>query len=81
MSFSPFELRILLDVYIGAEIPSRTSKAPIFQNTINQLIERELVRPWGEKSHSVECEFEPTEKLNVLMHHILSVKDPVWRMP
>lgn len=78
MNFSPYELHILLDVYVGARI-SMNPAAPMFAPTIAKFCEREYIQPCAGAGGNFE--FAPTEKLNVLMHYIQSAPDPVWAMP
>lgn len=80
MNFSPYEMHILLDVYVGGEVSVKRA-APIFAQTMDKLCERELVRRYSDEQRPEGCEWAPTEKLNVLMYHILSAPDPVWSMP
>lgn len=72
---TPYELGILLDVYVGTPIKA-SPLAPIYNETMDGLCSRGLII-MGEN----DCEYLLTAKLNVLMHHIMSTPDPVWKMP
>lgn len=71
-------MHILLEVYSGAPI-SANKTTPLYRETIEEFLQRDLI----DEIHDgmAAREFEPTEKLKVLMYYILSAPDPVWSMP
>ena len=72
---TPYELNILLDVYVGQPIQADAG-AQIFDETLAGLCERGWIVPGGR--HVTHL---PTEKLQCFMKHVLELPEPVWRMP
>jgi hypothetical protein len=77
---TPYELRILLDIHIGTPLSVETD-APIFEDTIADLVQRGYAVPFGDAPRPMGLEYASTAKLTCLMQHILSLPDPLWGMP
>lgn len=80
MNLTPYQLRILLDVYVGMPI-SVPRSADIYPETMGALaargfIECDDIDPLGRPMRA-------TAKLHALMEHIFSTPDPVmtWEVP
>lgn len=73
---SPYELTILLEVYAGKPI-SANPAAPLFAEIMSKFEKS----GWTFRAPDAPDEWVPTEKLNVFMYHILSLPEPVWKMP
>lgn len=74
---SPYELSILLDIYIGRPI-RENNNAPIYPETIATLQKQNWIV--GGIERQPLC---PSAKLVFFMEHILTLPQPVseWRMP
>jgi hypothetical protein len=74
---TPYQLRILLDVYTGAPI-SVNQGMPLFADTMREMINDGWIR-----STPTVGEYGATQKLTTFMEHVMKLPDPVqeWRMP
>lgn len=74
---TPYQLRILLDVYCGAPI-SVNPGTDLFGDTV-----REMINDGWICSLPICGEYGRTPKLTAFMEHVLKLPDPVqeWRMP
>jgi len=77
---TPYELSILLDVYVGTPIKA-TPDAPIYSGTIDHFVATEYLLPYRDDVRPMGLEYAPTRKLCVLMDYILDAPEPVWKMP
>lgn len=68
-NFTPYEIRILLDVHCGAAI-SVPHDAPIFDGTMDSLAQSGLVLRHANR-------YTPGPHLEGLMHHVLSAPRPL----
>lgn len=75
---SPYELSILLDIYIGRPI-RENQNAPIYPETISALLKQGWVNFVG----GPMTEMQPSKKLQVFVEHILALPEPIqeWTMP
>jgi hypothetical protein len=74
---TPYELMILLEVYVGGEISARTD-TKLFYETMERFVSDGWV-----KDQSPDAPYSSTAKLNAFFKFVLSLPAPVeeWRMP
>ena len=78
---SPYILKIMLDVYCGAQIEASIVPAPIYYETITKLVDDGFLRPYGNEPRPAHREYDRTAKLVTLIDHIMQLPQPEWRMP
>lgn len=80
MRITPYELMILVDVFVGTPIRVNHD-APIYEDTIAKLVDQEYLLSYGDSPRPEGLEYAATVKLHVLMNYILSAPEPIWKMP
>lgn len=79
---SPYMLKIMLDVYCGAEIEASKVPAPIYDETVAGLVDAGYLRQYGrDEVRPADREYDRTAKLVTLIDHIMQLPQPEWRMP
>lgn len=75
---TPYQLNILLDVYVGTPIRANP-RAPAFDGTIADM----LADGWIKPSDTPGYTFAATGKLRAFIDHVLALPAPVsnWTMP
>lgn len=75
---TPYQLNILLDVYVGTPIRANPI-APAFEGTIEDM----LAAGWIKPSDTPGYRFAATDKLRAFLDHVLALPAPVckWGMP
>jgi hypothetical protein len=73
---TPYELMILLEVYVGSGISARTDMT-LFRETMERFIEE------GWVADGIQRPYSSTPKLNAFFKFVLDLPAPVqeWRMP